>query len=159
MATADDVVVGSIWRRVYTDRALKVLYVERDRALLADVENIEQTTWHTRIGVAYNYCIVAPATVDEQPAERANDNEGPFSLGQTDCWPGLSKLIEECGEVIQVAGNLAREMEDELGDLLAAVEFFNSHNRTVRLDQHRIVKRMVEKLALFREWHAKTVAP
>lgn len=30
---------------------------------------------------------------------------GDFSIGGT-LWPGLSKLIEECGEVLQVGGKL-----------------------------------------------------
>lgn len=33
------------------------------------------------------------------------DNSGPYGIG-ADNWPGLAKLIEECGEVLQVLGKL-----------------------------------------------------
>lgn len=31
--------------------------------------------------------------------------DGSFSLGSR-TWPGLSKLVEECGEVLQIAGKI-----------------------------------------------------
>ena len=55
---------------------------------------------------------------------------GPYSIG-SDHWPGLSKVIEECGEVIQAAGkiiaangdgqhwdgsDLRQRLEDEIAD-------------------------------------------
>ncbi len=87
-----------------------------------------------------------------------------FSIG-SDRWPGLSKLIEEAGEVLQVAGkviaargavlhwdgsNLRRRLEDELADMTAATQFFIETNN---LDWPAIRKRADEKLALFRTWH------
>lgn len=66
----------------------------------------------------------------------------PYSIG-SDAWPGLSKLIEECGETIQVAGklmgtggavehwdgsNLGDRLIEEIGDLQAAIEFFVETN-------------------------------
>lgn len=66
----------------------------------------------------------------------------PFAIGSS-VWPGLSKLIEELGEVQQIVGkiiatggahqhwadgNLARRLEEEMGDLFAAIEFVISHN-------------------------------
>ena len=89
---------------------------------------------------------------------------GDFSIGSTK-WPGISKLIEECGEVIQVCGkligtgglihhwdgtNLKERLEDEIGDVMAAVSFI-----TLKccLDHKRIAARQIEKLALFRKWH------
>ena len=89
---------------------------------------------------------------------------GDFSIGSTR-WAGISKLIEECGEVIQVCGkliatggavehwdgtNLKERLEDELGDLMAAVSFVTSR---CSLDHRRIAARQMEKLALFRKWH------
>jgi hypothetical protein len=99
--------------------------------------------------------------------ERANDNEGPFSIGQN-LWPGISKLIEECGEVIQIAGKLIAtggrtdhwsgldlgvELEKEIGDLGAAIGFVIRHNP--QLNPERIYDRTTAKEALFDEWHGK----
>lgn len=62
---------------------------------------------------------------------------GPFSIGSA-LWPGISKLVEEAGEVTQVCGkligsggdinhwdgtNLKERLEDEIGDLIAACMF------------------------------------
>lgn len=89
---------------------------------------------------------------------------GDFSIGSTK-WPGISKLIEECGEVGQVCGkligtegraahwdgtNLRERLEDEMGDVLAAIAFVTSKNA---LNHKRIAERQMEKLALFRKWH------
>lgn len=66
----------------------------------------------------------------------------PFAIGSK-VWPGLSKLIEELGEVQQVVGkiiatggahrhwadgNLAERLEEEMGDLFAAIDFVISYN-------------------------------
>src|SRR4051812_18172341 len=68
--------------------------------------------------------------------------QGEFSIGG-ELWPGLSKLIEECGEVGQVAGkiignegrpdhwdgsHLPTRLADELDDLEAAIMFMRQHN-------------------------------
>jgi NTP pyrophosphatase (non-canonical NTP hydrolase) len=89
---------------------------------------------------------------------------GDFSIGSTK-WPGISKLIEECGEVVQVCGkliaihgetshwdgtNLRERLEDELGDLLAAHAFVVKMNG---LDGTRIRVRNAMKQELFRRWH------
>lgn len=88
----------------------------------------------------------------------------PFSIG-SDVLPGLSKLIEEAGEVIQVAGkiiamgemgehfdgsNLKVRLENELGDLIAAIEFTKEVNY---LDWPRIQERSFMKIRRFRSWH------
>ncbi len=88
---------------------------------------------------------------------------GPYSIGH-DNWNGLSKLIEEAGETIQVAGklvgssgeeshwdgtNLRVRLEDELADLMAACQFVILRNR---LDQDRIAKRSANKRELFHRW-------
>lgn len=91
---------------------------------------------------------------------------GDFSIG-SDTWPGIAKLIEEAGEVIQVCGkliaingaenydhwdgtNLADRLIEELGDLKAAVSFVIGVNK---LDDDRIMARTREKLRLFLDWH------
>jgi len=80
-------------------------------------------------------------------------------------WPGISKLIEEAGEVQQVCGkllgtggaeehwdgsNLRTRLEDEIADLTAACAFVRIHNK---LDIDRIEARAKEKLRLFKQWH------
>lgn len=81
-------------------------------------------------------------------------------------WPGLAKLNEECGEVVQVIGklmmtkgeiehwdksNLKERLEDEIGDVLAACKFVIKW--CAGLDVERINCRIAEKLALFERWH------
>ena len=80
-------------------------------------------------------------------------------------WPGISKLIEEAGEVQQVCGkllgthgqvehwdgsNLRVELQKELADLLAAIHFVQDF---CDLDQEFIAARMDAKLARFARWH------
>lgn len=87
-----------------------------------------------------------------------------FSIG-ADIWPGLSKITEEAGEVLQVIGkllgtggeimhwdgsNLLERLIEEVGDVLAACDFVISANN---IDLNKIEKRRKEKLALFFEWH------
>jgi NTP pyrophosphatase (non-canonical NTP hydrolase) len=83
-----------------------------------------------------------------------------FTIGQ-DIYPGLAKLIEECGEIIQEAGKLIAypdgqhpdgrgdirdRLAGEIGDVLGCIDFFLSQNeqtisqRVVR--EHREVKRL-----------------
>ena len=92
------------------------------------------------------------------------DNGKPYSIGSNH-WTGLSKLIEETGEVSQVCGkllgtggaedhwdgtNLRTRLEEELADLSAAIAFVVSRNK---LDLIAIMKRQEEKLVKFAEWH------
>lgn len=89
---------------------------------------------------------------------------GPYSIGSSH-WPGLSKLIEEAGEVQQVAGkiiatngevehwdgtNLRLRLEDEIADVVAACTFMVSANG---LDADRVAVRIEEKLRTFEKWH------
>ena len=92
-----------------------------------------------------------------------NDGEaGPYSIGSGH-WPGLSKLIEECGEVTQVAGkllgtggavehwdgtDLRSRMAEELGDLLAAVRYVIDKAGM----EDVVYLRARIKLALFDRW-------
>jgi NTP pyrophosphatase (non-canonical NTP hydrolase) len=91
---------------------------------------------------------------------------GPYSIG-ADKWNGLSKLIEECGEVIQVAGkiigasgaeehwdgsNLPQRLLEELGDLQAAIFFITAHyDHTLACAKVRV--RAIEKFTKFEEWN------
>jgi NTP pyrophosphatase (non-canonical NTP hydrolase) len=82
---------------------------------------------------------------------------------------GLAKLIEEAGEVQQVAGKLIqypelqldegayhpdgtqlrRRLQDEMGDLIAACIFVS---RKLKLDELCIDDRAQRKIALFNKW-------
>ncbi len=88
-----------------------------------------------------------------------------YNIG-SETWPGLSKLIEEMGEVSQVVGkligsggepnhwdgsDLVDELHDELADLQAALTFVIAING--RLDGGRIDRRMRSKLLQYFEWH------
>jgi len=90
--------------------------------------------------------------------------QNAFAIGSK-LWPGLSKLIEEAGEVQQVCGkliatggdanhwdgsNLRARLEEEIADLTAALAFVGQANN---LDIHRVEARVREKLALFNKWH------
>lgn len=85
----------------------------------------------------------------------------PYCIG-SDEWNGLSKLIEECGEVLQTSGkiigaegaqrhwdgsNLVERFENELADLLAAITYILDHNSS--LDVKRILLRSGAKLETF----------
>ncbi len=86
-------------------------------------------------------------------------------------WPGISKLIEECGEVVQVCGkliasrgevlhfdasNLRDRLQDEIADVLAACRFVTAF---CGLDIELIEERAAAKLALFTHWHATNPEP
>lgn len=99
------------------------------------------------------------------------DNTGTgFAIG-SQTWPGISKLVEELGEVAQVAGKLIAaggqtghwdgtdlriRLEDELADLSAAIAFVTSQNN---LDATRIAERREAKLGRFETWHREQAAP
>jgi NTP pyrophosphatase (non-canonical NTP hydrolase) len=88
-----------------------------------------------------------------------------FAIGDTE-WAGLSKLIEEAGEVIQVggklmgsrgetnhwSGNLREKFIEELGDLLAAIAFFGEQNLTED-EREEVLARMEKKMERFAKWH------
>lgn len=94
-------------------------------------------------------------------------NSGDFSIGSK-VWPGMSKLIEEMGELGQVLGklmgtggeakhwdgsNLRERVIEELADVYAAIRFFVANNLTEE-EGAALSKRVVEKRRLFEEWHA-----
>lgn len=83
-------------------------------------------------------------------------------------WPGLSKLVEECGEVLQVVGKiiatrgdtkhwdggppLDERLLDEMADLMAAIQFVSTHNFT-RSQVFELHKRATVKFDRFMRWH------
>ncbi len=94
-------------------------------------------------------------------------SSGDYSIGSK-VWPGMSKLIEEMGELGQVLGkimgtggeakhwdgsNLRERVVEELADVYAAVLFFVTQNLT---HEERVVwsNRVGAKLVLFNKWHA-----
>jgi NTP pyrophosphatase (non-canonical NTP hydrolase) len=91
---------------------------------------------------------------------------GDFSIG-SQVWPGTSKIMEEASELITVLSKLQAtngelaywegdpldiRMEDEIADVLAAIEFFLQENGD-ELDLRRMRARTSDKLKLFRKWH------
>lgn len=91
----------------------------------------------------------------------------PFAIG-SQIWPGIAKLSEELGELLQICGkivafpdlrrgdthpdgsDLVERLEKELGDVLAACRFIIEANGA---DELRIDERMQMKLARFHAWH------
>jgi NTP pyrophosphatase (non-canonical NTP hydrolase) len=96
---------------------------------------------------------------------------GPYSIG-SDIWPGLAKLAEECGEVVQVIGKLialggadpndfyrhwdgsnpVQRLIEEMGDVRAAMIFVCEQNG---LSKALVHERADVKLALFRQWQSE----
>lgn len=89
---------------------------------------------------------------------------GPYSIG-SDHWPGVSKLVEEIGELGQVLGklmatngdelhwdgsNLRVRLIEELGDVYGAIWFLDEVNQ---LDHAGVMARAEQKLLTFRRWH------
>lgn len=87
----------------------------------------------------------------------------PFGIGGQP-WPGLAKLAEECGELLQVLGKiiaypdtavhpdgtlLNERIMEELGDVRAAMIFFAEQNGISKASIHA---RAEYKLARFRYW-------
>lgn len=79
---------------------------------------------------------------------------------------GLTKLVEECGELVQIAakriayphiedhpdgkGSIFIRLEDEIADVLAAIDFVVVMNE---LDFAAITMRREQKQKRFLEWH------
>ncbi len=85
-----------------------------------------------------------------------------FAIGGDD-WPGIAKLAEECGEVVQVIGklmgtggrtdhwdgtDLREKLIEEIGDLMAACVFVGLENGIAGESQARAAN----KLEIFYEW-------
>lgn len=79
---------------------------------------------------------------------------------------GLVKLMEECGELVQIAakklaysgtdahpdgrGSMRERLQDEIGDVFAACDFVSE---VFGLSPTAIAERRARKLRLFRRWH------
>lgn len=95
---------------------------------------------------------------------------GPFQIGG-ERWPGLAKLAEESGELLQVVGkilaypdvkdhpdgtkDLRLRLETELADLIAATAFLIDVNN---LDYLYINRRIRDKQDRFNHWHETILA-
>lgn len=78
---------------------------------------------------------------------------------------GLVKLVEECGELIQIAskkmtrmdsddhwdkkGSLSERLEDEMADVIAAI---SSVAINLKLNAARMDERVIRKAKMFRQW-------
>ncbi len=91
-----------------------------------------------------------------------------FMIGGS-VWPGISKLAEECGEVVQVIGklmgtggksehwdgtDLRKRMVEEMADVRAAVDFVAMHNFSPE-EIGAYHRRAGRKLELFVTWHGE----
>lgn len=82
-------------------------------------------------------------------------------------WPGLAKLNEECGEVVQVCGKLIQtggkkkhwsgadlkhDLREELADTLASIGFVLGTSFSEE-DLEYVMDRAEQKIDLFIKWH------
>ena len=88
----------------------------------------------------------------------------PYCIG-SDEWNGLSKLIEEMGELHQVcgkligsegksdhwSGKLRDKFIEEIGDVYASLNFFTMRNFTSE-ERELIIKQMQTKEEKFKKW-------
>lgn len=89
-----------------------------------------------------------------------------FEIGDEE-YPGLSKIVEESGEVLQIIGklinslgnpqhfdgsNLRKKLINELADLDAALEFFIAYGLSQN-ETELLNNRMEEKFNKFKSWH------
>lgn len=92
--------------------------------------------------------------------------EKAFAFGD-EAWPGIAKLAEECGEVVQVigklmmthgspahwSGDLRAMLVDEVADVCAASMFVMQRCFTDEEARH-CMDRQLKKLHKFFDWHA-----
>ena len=89
-----------------------------------------------------------------------------FAFGDKE-WPGLAKLNEESGELVQVIGklmmthgdrrywenvDLRKRLIEEMADQAAAIGFVTTHVLTPQ-EGMAMTARMMEKRELFEKWH------
>ena len=87
-------------------------------------------------------------------------------------WPGIAKVVEESGEVLQAIGklmmvhgnheahwdgNLIDKIEEEVPDLDAALTVFKTLNYD-KLDHNKMDRRALEKIDKFHDWQDEGVA-
>lgn len=102
--------------------------------------------------------------------DRTSQTAPPYSIGSRTL-PGLSRLLEEAGEVVQVLGkiigaghsgqhwdgsNLADKLRDEMADLAAALNFVAETNGFI--GDTRYAERIGRKLRTYHEWQQQWLA-
>lgn len=95
-----------------------------------------------------------------------------FAFGDKQ-WPGLAKLNEESGELVQVIGklmmthgqashwsgtNLRVALVEEMADVAAAIDFVMTHALTYE-EGVALMTRLKEKFAVFEKWHQEQAEP
>jgi hypothetical protein len=93
----------------------------------------------------------------------------PLAIGSK-TWPGISKLIEECGEALQMCGKIAAfpflarwekhpdghgihaRLMNEIADLEAIIWYVKRHNFT-EAERKIMRERRDHKIQRFRRWH------
>lgn len=89
-----------------------------------------------------------------------------FAFGD-DVWPGIAKLAEECGEVVQVigklmmthgdrahwSGDLRTMLIEEMADVQASISFVTRYALTEE-EGNALYLRAAQKLVKFEGWHA-----
>jgi hypothetical protein len=88
-------------------------------------------------------------------------------------WPGLAKLNEESGELVQVIGklmmthgraehwdgsDLRARLVEGMADAVVGVDFVAFHALTAE-ERNALRRRIREKLALFEQWHEEQAEP
>lgn len=94
-----------------------------------------------------------------------------FEIGATPGteYPGLTKIVEECGELLQIIGKLMATggnpahwsgsdlrsgLLDEMADAYAAVQFAAAHCFTPA-ERVRMLQRVENKMKMFRLWQSQ----
>jgi len=95
-----------------------------------------------------------------------------FAFGDKE-WPGIAKLNEESGELVQVIGKLMMthgkaahwsgadlrvDLVYEMADAAAAIDFVMKYALTQE-ERNVLIVRLKEKFALFEKWHAEQAEP
>jgi hypothetical protein len=111
------------------------------------------------------WCYGAGEHAIDPEKDRRRALVGRFNFGSA-VLPGMSKLVEECGEVLRIAGklistnggwlhwrdpNLHTELMQEMADTYAAIEFMVEHAEEI--DAARFRERVLDKTKLFETWH------
>ena len=103
------------------------------------------------------------------PPRGAQSGPTPFQFA---CprWPGLAKLAEECGEVVQVVGKIIgtggtmtfrdgqvidrSRLVEEMADLEAIIGFVVEHAFT-EAEKAASARRQIQKIELFERWRTE----
>lgn len=103
-------------------------------------------------------------------SESAGASVPSMAIG-SDVWPGLAKLSEECGELLQVVGKLAaypsgphpdggrplpERLADEVADVLAALDYLRAHAAPLVPLSDYMAQRRREKFERFQRWDFDT---